>query len=669
MSAVGGILHLDGRPVDPGALERMGHLLDAYGPDRGRAWREGDAALLHRLRRITPEDARDRQPLTGGEGRWVVSADVRLDNREELTRRLGLSRAWAPRLSDAALLVHAWEQWEEAAPERLLGDFAFAVWDRRERRLHLVRDPSGRRPLYWHRRGGLIAFASVPKGLFALPEIPRGIDEQRFAEYLALMPPFDEGSLLEGVQRVLPAHRLELDERGEANHRYHRFDPERRIVYRREEEYVEHARELLDEAVRCRLRAEGPIAAHLSSGLDSASVTATAARLLGERELLAYTAVPRPGFDGPVPRGRHADEGPGAAAVAARFTNIRHIRLSTEGASPLDQLAESTEGYGLGAAVRTPTNHLWADAIFKDAADRGARVLLTGIAGNKTLSYHGRHRLAGLVGSGELLRWVREAAALRRSGEMRWPRLLATSFGPWLPRGWIRRAVELGGEKSFALLENSPIHPELLRRTGVVKKIGHTGFGLGHHLNSDGRGRRLALFSNRGGVGPFPLHRRGLRHREARPPGGSAADRVLPGDTGRAVLERGGIPPADEADDGRRAARGDPLPRHLGPAGGGLVRGAARLPRAGRRRPGAAGGLPRGTAAAGRGGAATTAGAVARGGVGEAPHPAGLPEQAAARPLRRRAAVAHLPRQPVEYPFDSTIILPRGTRTQGNRSG
>lgn len=515
MSAVGGILHLDGRPVDPGALERMGHLLDAYGPDRGRAWREGDAALLHRLRRITPEDARDRQPLTGGEGRWVVSADVRLDNREELTRRLGLSRAWAPRLSDAALLVHAWEQWEEAAPERLLGDFAFAVWDRRERRLHLVRDPSGRRPLYWHRRGGLIAFASVPKGLFALPEIPRGIDEQRFAEYLALMPPFDEGSLLEGVQRVLPAHRLELDERGEANHRYHRFDPERRIVYRREEEYVEHARELLDEAVRCRLRAEGPIAAHLSSGLDSASVTATAARLLGERELLAYTAVPRPGFDGPVPRGRHADEGPGAAAVAARFTNIRHIRLSTEGASPLDQLAESTEGYGLGAAVRTPTNHLWADAIFKDAADRGARVLLTGIAGNKTLSYHGRHRLAGLVGSGELLRWVREAAALRRSGEMRWPRLLATSFGPWLPRGWIRRAVELGGEKSFALLENSPIHPELLRRTGVVKKIGHTGFGLGHHLNSDGRGRRLALFSNRGGwdlspyiVGAFGIEKR-----------------------------------------------------------------------------------------------------------------------------------------------------------------
>ena len=90
-----------------------------------------------------PEDAFDRQPLIGGEGRYVLVADVRLDNRDELTEALRIPAPQARTLCDAAILLAAIERWDESCLERLVGDYAFAAWDGVRRRLLLARDPLG----------------------------------------------------------------------------------------------------------------------------------------------------------------------------------------------------------------------------------------------------------------------------------------------------------------------------------------------------------------------------------------------------------------------------------------------------------------------------------------------------------------------------------------------
>src|SRR5262249_40393985 len=135
-----------------------------YGRHDGAQWSHGGVALGRRLMRVLPEDDFDRQPLIGGEGRYILIPDVRLDKRDELTEALPVPAPQARSLCDAAILLAAIERWDESCFERLVGDYAFALWDASRRRLLLARDPLGQRPLHYHRGNKFFAFASMPKG-------------------------------------------------------------------------------------------------------------------------------------------------------------------------------------------------------------------------------------------------------------------------------------------------------------------------------------------------------------------------------------------------------------------------------------------------------------------------------------------------------------------------
>ena len=188
MTAIAGLWRFDGRPDAAAGCARMLAAQELYGRHHGAQWSNGSVALGRRLMRTLPEDAFDRQPLIGGEGRYVLVADVRLDNRDELAEILRIPSPQAQTLCDAAILLAAIERWDEACVEHLVGDYAFALWDGKRRRLFLARDPLGQRPLHYHRGHNFFAFASMPKGLHALPDVPYAADEERIAEFLALMP-------------------------------------------------------------------------------------------------------------------------------------------------------------------------------------------------------------------------------------------------------------------------------------------------------------------------------------------------------------------------------------------------------------------------------------------------------------------------------------------------
>src|SRR5215813_12167764 len=148
MSAIAGLWRFDGRPDAALGCKQILASQRFYGPHAAAHWAAGDLALGRQLMRLLPEDDFDRQPLIGGGGRYVLVADVRLDNRDELIETLRIPVPQARTLCDAAILLAAIERWDESCFERLIGDYAFALWDSARRRLLLARDPLGHRPLH-----------------------------------------------------------------------------------------------------------------------------------------------------------------------------------------------------------------------------------------------------------------------------------------------------------------------------------------------------------------------------------------------------------------------------------------------------------------------------------------------------------------------------------------
>src|SRR6516165_204981 len=186
MTALAGLWRFDRRDAADGC-ERMLAAQSFYGPNANAQWSGGDVALGRQLMRTLPEDGFDRQPFVGGGGRYVLIADIRIDNRDELITRLNIVPTQARNLCDTAILLAAFERWEETCLEHLVGDYAFALWDARRQHLLLARDPLGQRPLHYHRCSRFIAVASMPKGLHALAEVPYAPNVERIAEFLVLM--------------------------------------------------------------------------------------------------------------------------------------------------------------------------------------------------------------------------------------------------------------------------------------------------------------------------------------------------------------------------------------------------------------------------------------------------------------------------------------------------
>ena len=198
--------------------------------------------------------------------------------------------------------------------------------------------------------------------------------------------------------------------------------------------------------------ATGAVGTHLSAGYDSAAVTATAARLLAPAggKVVAFTAVPREGYDGPAPKDRIGDEGPLAAATAAMYPNIDHVLIRSGHLSPLDQLDRSF--FLFDRPMLNPCNWVWLAAINGAARDRKLPVVLTGQMGNMSLSYNGLEFLPELLGRGRVLRLLREGAKARRARQYALAR--SSSGEAWAPicrhgsGGALPRPEEGGGASS-----------------------------------------------------------------------------------------------------------------------------------------------------------------------------------------------------------------------------
>jgi len=185
MSGIAGIVRFDDRGVRRQELDRVANALHQYGPDKNDVIAQGNVGLVHALMRMTPEDRHDQQPIRGAGG-TMITADLRIDNRDELLGRLSLNRHLVADWSDARLLLFAWEKVGDRIFAMLRGPFAVAIWDGRKRSLTLARDHLGLNVLMWHRDKHSFAFATMPNGLFAFDNVQRELSEEKIADFLVL---------------------------------------------------------------------------------------------------------------------------------------------------------------------------------------------------------------------------------------------------------------------------------------------------------------------------------------------------------------------------------------------------------------------------------------------------------------------------------------------------
>jgi asparagine synthase (glutamine-hydrolysing) len=273
MSAICGIINWNGVPVETDEIRQMAHAVAHRGPDGIHFWHGAVAALGHLALNVAPESPQERQPLLAPQADLVLVADARVDNRGDLIRFLsgkGLLPDANP--TDAELLLAAYRYWDVEAPAHIIGDFAFAIWDVPHRRLFAARDPLGMRALYYRSEPQRLLFATEVKQILAAPDVPIRLFEPAVGTHLAAYFDWQEWTFYEGIKQLEPGHALLIDSAGQRIWRTWDVDFHHRIRYRDEREYAEHLLELLQEAVRCRLRTSWPAALLLSGGLDSASI-------------------------------------------------------------------------------------------------------------------------------------------------------------------------------------------------------------------------------------------------------------------------------------------------------------------------------------------------------------------------------------------------------------
>lgn len=358
---------------DKKLLKEMGDLMTHRGPDGEGFHFDSTIGLVHRRLSIIDLEG-GKQPLCNEDGTVWVTFNGEIYNYVELRDRLIQKGHKFVTSSDTEVIVHLYEEKGDDFVNDLRGMFAIGLWDARHKRLLLVRDRLGKKPLFYATLKDRVVFASELKALLPVPGLSRDIEPEALVDYFSLLYVPAPKSIYREVRKVRPAHLIVFDSQGMRERSYWDIEfgaPEQRS----ESEWCEELLHVYQEAIRIRLRSDVPLGAFLSGGVDSSSVVALMSRMNGRRVNTCSV-----GFDE-----KEFDESAEAAAFAKRF-NTDHFeeRVRPSALSVLDRLAwHYDEPFADSSAV--PTYYV------SQAARRHVTVALSGDGGDENFAGYRRY--------------------------------------------------------------------------------------------------------------------------------------------------------------------------------------------------------------------------------------------------------------------------------------
>ncbi|KZD00610.1 asparagine synthase (glutamine-hydrolyzing) [Oceanibaculum pacificum] len=379
------------RRLSPSALAEANGAMTAAlarrGPDDEGRWEDAEAgiALGHRRLAIIDLSPAGHEPMVSADGRLVLTYNGEVYNFPDLRRELAAAGASFRGDCDAEVMLEGFARWGVAATvEKLVGMFAFALWDRRDRTLTLGRDRLGKKPLYWGEADGLLLFGSELKALAACPHWRREIDRDSVAAFLrhAYVP--SPHSIYRGIHKLPPGCLVEIPAEGEpALTRY--WDLESVALAgladplpEQPEAALDLLEPLLRDAVARRMVADVPLGVLLSGGIDS-SLVAALMQAGSDRPIRSFTI----GF-----QDSDLDEAPLAGAVA-RHLGADHTQLYLTEADARNTVPELPEIYDepFADASQIPT------LLVSRLARGQVTVALGGDGGDELFGGYHRHRI------------------------------------------------------------------------------------------------------------------------------------------------------------------------------------------------------------------------------------------------------------------------------------
>jgi asparagine synthase (glutamine-hydrolysing) len=378
----------------------MAAALAHRGPDDEGSWESagGTVSFAHRRLSVIDLSAGGRNPMSWDAGRLWITFNGEIYNFRELRRELESAGHTFRTQTDTEVVLAAYDEWGMAAVERLVGMFAFALWDAKRRRLWLVRDRLGKKPLYYGEVNGELVFASELKAVATVPGFSRDIDEQALRLYLAFGYIPSPWTIYNHVSKLPPAHYLTCENGRVTTTRY--WDPVQFAsspVSLSDADAEAELESHLDVAVRQRMIADVPLGAFLSGGIDSSLVVA----LMQERSAhRVQTFTIR--FDNP-----EYNES-GFAAAVAQHLGTQHYEERCGDREMLEVVerlpAMFDEPFADSSAVPT--------YLVSRIAREAVTVALSGDGGDELFLGYPRYRQSGVVRLGlSLPRPVRRGAA------------------------------------------------------------------------------------------------------------------------------------------------------------------------------------------------------------------------------------------------------------------
>ena len=363
-------------------MQRMEQALASIrhrGPDAEGQYARGNVVLGHRRLSILDLSEAGRQPMQTDDGRFVISYNGEVYNFRELARAHSIGGLRSG--SDTEVVLRLFAQRGAACFAELNGMFAFALLDNRERKLWLVRDRLGIKPLYFLLDRDRLVFASEVKGIAALAPGQQDCDLAGLHEWLYFGNPLAGRTLYDGIRQLLPAQYLELDLDSFAHsvrtywsvaEQASRSTPPPSL-----DQAMESTRQLLEQAVKRQLVADVPVGLFLSGGVDSSALTAFASRHYGRR-LATYSA----GFD----FSRGESELPIARRVAEHFGTDHHeIQIAGEGLGDLIEGLVHHHDMPFADAANIPL------ALMASRISAHTKVVLQGDGGDELFCGYGRY--------------------------------------------------------------------------------------------------------------------------------------------------------------------------------------------------------------------------------------------------------------------------------------
>ena len=401
MSGIAGIFNFGQAPVNAHDLSALSDGVSVFGPDGSRVVQAGPVGQAYCTFPTNRESRKEIQPLVWPSGQ-ILTWNGRLDNRDDLISQLHFTYG-RDEITDATIVMSAHQQWGIDFLAKLIGDFVLSLWDQRKKVLLLARDPFGARQLFFAHNPDRVIWSSCLESLLAVAKTPLEIDDEYVADYLSLYQKPGR-TPYKGFSAVEPGHAVVVSDRGRINvRRFWTPDPEVQIRHTSDLEYEEQFRCLFREAVRCRLRADGPVWADLSGGLDSSSIVFAADQILkaGEAEAPRLETASYVDYGSPT-----FSDGEYIAHVE-RERGVKGVHLDISDYSmnfppPAERFLTFPS-----TALCTPGLH---QRLCEEMSMDGARVLLSGLGGDQVLwnSFDVAPILGDLLASGKCIKLLGE---------------------------------------------------------------------------------------------------------------------------------------------------------------------------------------------------------------------------------------------------------------------